>query len=219
MQFTTVCTGAHSGRRLPGLSRRYICIPEGITPALKRATLVDGTSVVPEDTVEVPLLGKAEHAHRTNRHNPTILSDKFLPGQTFCLRQTLEVLLREKNVSRFVPAARVATSALKMKAVFVEGFLHARCLCGRRDESRFYATGSRLNDHTDWGEKDSNLRRQSQQIYSLPPLTTREPPHAPTTHVDDVSRPYHAAKNCVKPPPGFEPGTPRLQVTCSGQLS
>jgi hypothetical protein len=29
-----------------------------------------------------------------------------------------------------------------------------------------------------WGEKDSNLRRLSQQIYSLPPLTTREPPHS-----------------------------------------
>ena len=28
-----------------------------------------------------------------------------------------------------------------------------------------------------WGEKDSNLRRLSQQIYSLPPLTTRVPPH------------------------------------------
>jgi hypothetical protein len=27
-----------------------------------------------------------------------------------------------------------------------------------------------------WGEKDLNLRRLSQQIYSLPPLTTREPP-------------------------------------------
>ena len=26
-----------------------------------------------------------------------------------------------------------------------------------------------------WREKDSNLRRQSQQIYSLSPLTAREP--------------------------------------------
>ena len=26
-----------------------------------------------------------------------------------------------------------------------------------------------------WGEEDSNLRRLSQQIYSLPPLTAREP--------------------------------------------
>ena len=28
-----------------------------------------------------------------------------------------------------------------------------------------------------WVEKDSNLRRQSQQIYSLPPLATRESTH------------------------------------------
>ena len=27
-----------------------------------------------------------------------------------------------------------------------------------------------------WGVKDSNLRRLSQQIYSLPPLTARETP-------------------------------------------
>src|SRR6056297_2628970 len=28
-----------------------------------------------------------------------------------------------------------------------------------------------------WGGEDSNLRSVTQQIYSLPPLTTREPPH------------------------------------------
>ena len=28
-----------------------------------------------------------------------------------------------------------------------------------------------------WREKDSDLRRLSQQIYSLPPLTAREPLH------------------------------------------
>ena len=28
-----------------------------------------------------------------------------------------------------------------------------------------------------WGDKDSNLGRRSQQIYSLPPLTARESPH------------------------------------------
>ena len=48
-----------------------------------------------------------------------------------------------------------------------------------------------------WGVKDSNLRRRSQQIYSLPPLTAREPPHS------------------FKPTQGFEPWTPRLQITCS----
>ena len=30
-----------------------------------------------------------------------------------------------------------------------------------------------------WGGEDSNPRRLRQQIYSLPPLSTREPPHAP----------------------------------------
>ena len=29
----------------------------------------------------------------------------------------------------------------------------------------------------EWGREDSNLRRLSQQIYSLPPLTARELPH------------------------------------------
>ena len=180
MQFTTVCTRAHSRRTFPSLSGRHVCIPKGIAPALKGPTLVDRTAVVPEDTVEVAFLGEAEHACWPHRYNPTILSDEFFPGQAFCLRQTMKVLFREKDISRLVAAARVASCALESKAVFIEGFVHSQCLCGRRDESRFGSAGSRLHGYLDWGEKDSNLRRQSQQIYSLPPLTTREPPHAST---------------------------------------
>ena len=33
------------------------------------------------------------------------------------------------------------------------------------------------NDKAEWVEKDSNLRRRCQQIYSLPPLATRESTH------------------------------------------
>ena len=46
--------------------------------------------------------------------------------------------------------------------------------------SHFYtkrAIPLQYNEIALWGEKDSNLRRRSQQIYSLPPLTAREPPH------------------------------------------
>ena len=32
-----------------------------------------------------------------------------------------------------------------------------------------------MSDLNEWVEKDSNLRRRCQQIYSLPPLATREP--------------------------------------------
>ena len=39
-----------------------------------------------------------------------------------------------------------------------------------------------------WGGEDSNLRRLSQQIYSLPPLTAREPPHPVTEPEDCVPR-------------------------------
>ncbi len=46
-----------------------------------------------------------------------------------------------------------------------------------------------------WMEKDSNLRSRRQQIYSLPPLATREPIHKPLT--------------------GLEPVTCWLQISCS----
>ena len=62
--------------------------------------------------------------------------------------------------------------------------------------------------------QDSNLRRHSQQIYSLPRLTAPETPR----ETEDAS--YHSIFLRVnKPSVGFEPTTPRLQVTCSGQLS
>ena len=53
-----------------------------------------------------------------------------------------------------------------------------------------------------WGEQDSNLRRLCQQIYSLPRLTA------------SVSPRYFFEPNLR-----FELRTPRLQITCSGQLS
>ena len=46
------------------------------------------------------------------------------------------------------------------------------CVEGRRSSQLSYSRTA-LNI---WGGKDSNLRRLSRQIYSLFPLTTREPP-------------------------------------------
>ena len=53
---------------------------------------------------------------------------------------------------------------------------------------------------------------ESQQIYSLPHLATLE--HA---LIVPISKIY--VFNLVEPLVGFEPTTPRLQITCSGQLS
>jgi hypothetical protein len=69
------------------------------------------------------------------------------------------------------------------------------------------------DDEGHWGVQDSNLRRRSQQIYSLPRLTAPETPRSESDATTTV-RPLSS-----EPPVGFEPTTPRLQVTCSGQLS
>ena len=50
----------------------------------------------------------------------------------------------------------------------------------------------------------------SQQIYSLPVLTT----YLPTLNISKA-----LFKSSFEPIEGFEPTTPRLQITCSGQLS
>ena len=55
----------------------------------------------------------------------------------------------------------------------------------------------------EWVVMDSNHRRHSQQIYSLPHLATL------------VTTQFSFSEPLV----GFEPTTPRLQITCSGQLS
>ena len=54
-----------------------------------------------------------------------------------------------------------------------------------------------------WEEVDSNHRTLRERIYSPPQLPLCEPPSV---------FPF-------EPIEGFEPTTPRLQITCSGQLS
>ncbi len=59
-----------------------------------------------------------------------------------------------------------------------------------------------------WARMDSNHRRYNQQIYSLPHLATL------------VLALINAnTLGLSEPMGGFEPSTPRLQITCSGQLS
>ena len=55
-----------------------------------------------------------------------------------------------------------------------------------------------------WGEQDSNLRS----------LTTTELQSVPFGR-SGISPVFFI----IEPPEGFEPTTPRLQITCSGQLS
>ena len=59
-----------------------------------------------------------------------------------------------------------------------------------------------------WVVMDSNHRSKKQQIYSLPHLATLE------TTRQQMYSPFQG-----EPLVGFEPTTPRLQITCSGQLS
>ena len=63
-----------------------------------------------------------------------------------------------------------------------------------------------------WVVMDSNHRRHRQQIYSLPHLATLV-----TTLTFCLSA--FVSLPSVEPLVGFEPTTPRLQITCSGQLS
>ena len=74
-------------------------------------------------------------------------------------------------------------------------------------QQRRLANGNQ--DEKKWGEQDSNLRRQSQQIYSLSRLTASVPPQL-------FSKPLDAT---AEPAEGFEPTTCCLQNSCSNQLS
>ena len=64
-----------------------------------------------------------------------------------------------------------------------------------------------------WVVMDSNHRRHSQQIYSLPHLATLV---TTLKLVLELTSTLHLS---FEPLVGFEPTTPRLQITCSGQLS
>ena len=56
-----------------------------------------------------------------------------------------------------------------------------------------------------WGKVDSNHRSETQQIYSLSPLATREFPHI---H-------FSVRGVCMEPVDGLEPPTYWLQISCS----
>ena len=56
-----------------------------------------------------------------------------------------------------------------------------------------------------WGRTDSNHRSETQQIYSLSPLATRELPHMQ----------FSVQWACLEPVDGLEPPTCWLQISCS----
>ncbi len=60
-----------------------------------------------------------------------------------------------------------------------------------------------------WEVVDSNHRTLRERIYSPPQLPLCEPPNLASTVFQSPFEPIE----------GFEPTTPRLQITCSGQLS
>ena len=74
-----------------------------------------------------------------------------------------------------------------------------------------------------WLEKDSNLRRQSRQIYSLLPLTAREPNHILVGRrgIEPLLPGWKPGVLTIKRTPhmvrytGVEPVTTRLKVVCS----
>ena len=97
-----------------------------------------------------------------------------------------------------VPSGPWELRATMMAVIFVEGRSQpaepGRCRLNlfqpsdahpaELQASTFSATACNAKQKTSWwGGEDSNLRSVTQQIYSLPPLTTREPPQPyPTRH-------------------------------------
>ena len=71
------------------------------------------------------------------------------------------------------------------------------------EKNKFFSLGLHKNSATWWEVVDSNHRTLRERIYSPPQLPLCEPPSV---------FPF-------EPIEGFEPTTPRLQITCSGQLS
>ena len=97
-------------------------------------------------------------AHSLYRaHDRTRTDDLFL---------TKEVLYLLSYVGPKVRAEQKRETGLEPATPSLEGWRSSQ-LSYSRPVSRF---------HEQWGGEDSNLRRLSQQIYSLPPLTAREPP-------------------------------------------
>ena len=89
-------------------------------------------------------------------HDRTRTDDLFLTKEVLCL---LSYVGPRRTVQERETGLEPATPSL-------EGWRSSQ-LSYSRPVSRF---------HKQWGGEDSNLRRLSQQIYSLPPLTAREPP-------------------------------------------
>ena len=90
---------------------------------------------------------------------------------------------------------------------------------GRRDSNprpsawKANALSTELLPQFLWAVMDSNHRRRSQLSYSQPHLATL------VTAQNIFFKTKKHACFFVEPLVGFEPTTPRLQITCSGQLS
>ena len=101
-------------------------------------------------------------------------------------------------------ADALPTELLPPNPPYLSGFLAAP-----RKRISFHSACTRTPQASWWEVVDSNHRTLRERIYSPPQLPLCEPPK--------FFFPFPEA--FVEPIEGFEPTTPRLQITCSGQLS
>ena len=100
------------------------------------------------------------------------------------MKQSVQIIVGQEDISGVESAAARTPRTFEPQSILVKTSAHIALLASYRtikyNSSRIQKKGlsvKRKDLKTIWGEKDLNLRRRSQQIYSLPPLTTREPPH------------------------------------------
>ena len=151
--------------------------PERICTALDRPTFIyPALSVLQENAVVVLLLEKTHHLEEAHINDAAICirESPDIKAQARC--HSVHIILAEKDISGFAAAAVSASFASELQTVFIEAAAHLNPLL---DNEVFPFRGRPLK----WREKDSDLRRLSQQIYSLPPLTAREPLHI--SHLSD----------------------------------
>jgi hypothetical protein len=193
--------------------------PEWIAPTLERSVFIDAASFFPEYAVVIIFFDKAQFYFIAHINKSAVGFNKFTLCHTFPLCRSFEVRMREKNESRGIPAAVRTTRAFEIETAIIKRnhglLLRLKSLEQIYSVSRLYESENQDTESMIdlgekkgvirsceqlllWGVEDLNLRRLSQQIYSLPPLTTRETPQI-----------------FQEPPLGIEPRTPRLQITCS----
>lgn len=156
--------------------------PKRISRALRGANGVNFAAVIPKNAVKTGFFFQGNTASFSAVQKTAVNPKKILRSHIQKRSDFFRFAFLEKHNARFVAAAGGAAAAFELQSVIVK---HSRYFKTEEKESQEIKRQKKIRINPDFGERRiRTFEGVSQQIYSLAPLATREPPRF-SSHLSD----------------------------------